>query len=251
MRISVVSIFPQMFAAVSDYGVVGRAVHSNLVSIDSVDLREYGQGTHRHLDDRPFGGGPGMVMLAQPVIECIADLRKKSSGDTPVIYLSPQGKRLDHENICELAELPEMILLCGRYEGIDQRALDIIGAQEWSIGDYVLSGGELAAMVLIDAVVRQIPGVLGNQQSHAQESFTDGLLDCIHYTRPQTIAGHQVPEVLLSGDHEAIRYWRLKQSIGRTWLRRPDLLDRQELSEEQQQALEEFQKEYEKEQTRW
>ncbi len=251
MRISVVSIFPQMFAAVSDYGVVGRAVHSNLVSIDSVDLREYGQGAHRHLDDRPFGGGPGMVMLAQPVIECIADLRQKSSDDVPVIYLSPQGKRLDHENICELAELPEMILLCGRYEGIDQRALDIIGAQEWSIGDYVLSGGELAAMVLIDAVVRQIPGVLGNQQSHAQESFTDGLLDCIHYTRPQTIAGHQVPEVLLSGDHEAIRYWRLKQSIGRTWLRRPDLLDRQELSEEQQQALEEFQKEYEKEQTRW
>lgn len=249
MRISVVTIFPQMIHAVTGYGVVGRAVENDLVNIESVDLRPFGQGKHKHLDDRPFGGGPGMVMLAEPILECISKLKQGAKDDTPVIYLSPQGKRVVHQDICEFAELPEMILLCGRYEGIDQRALDIIGAQELSIGDYVLSGGELAAMVLIDAVVRQIPGVLGNEQSSLQESFTDGLLDCIHYTRPKAVAGHEVPAVLLSGDHEAIRYWRLKQSVGRTWLLRPDLLEEQNLSEDQQRALADFQEEYEKEQT--
>ncbi len=248
MRISVLTIFPQMIQAVTDYGVVGRAVENELVSIESVDLRPFGQGKHKHLDDRPFGGGPGMVMMAEPVVECVNQRKREARNDTPVIYLSPQGKRVVHQDICELAKLPEMILLCGRYEGIDQRALDIIGAQELSIGDYVLSGGELAAMVLIDAVVRQIPGVLGNEQSSSQESFTDGLLDCIHYTRPKMVAGREVPAVLLSGDHQAIRYWRLKQSIGRTWLLRPDLLEEQNLNKVQQQALAEFQEEHEKEQ---
>ncbi len=249
MRISVVTIFPQMIQAVTDYGVVGRAVENELVSIESVDLRPFGQGKHKHLDDRPFGGGPGMVMMAEPIVECVNQRKQKAQNDTPVIYLSPQGKRVIHQDVCELAKWPEMILLCGRYEGIDQRALDIIGARELSIGDYVLSGGELAAMVLIDAVVRQIPGVLGNEQSSSQESFNDGLLDCIHYTRPKVVDGREVPAVLLSGDHQAIRYWRLKQSIGRTWLLRPDLLEKQNLNNEQQQALAEFQEEYEKEQT--
>ena len=249
MQISVVSIFPQMFRAVTEYGVVGRAVDNELVRIETIDLRTYGKGAHRHLDDRPFGGGPGMVMQAQPVVDCISELKSNAMDDAPVIYLSPQGKRLDHQDICEFADMSELILLCGRYEGIDQRALDIIGAQEWSIGDYVLSGGELAAMVVIDAVVRQIPGVLGNQHSNSQDSFTNGLLDCIHYTRPKNVEGHEVPDILLSGDHEAIRYWRMKQSVGRTWLLRPDLLDSCNLNDEQQQALEEFQTEYEKEQT--
>ena len=248
MRISVVTIFPQMFHAVTDYGVVGRAVENNLVSIEPVDLRSFGQGQHKRLDDRPFGGGPGMVMLAEPIVECIGRLRQKTKDDAPVIYLSPQGKRVVHQDISEFSKMSEMILLCGRYEGIDQRALDIIGAEELSIGDYVLSGGELAAMVLIDAVVRQIPGVLGNEQSSSQDSFTDGLLDCIHYTRPKLVAGHKIPAVLLSGDHEAIRYWRLKQSIGRTWLLRPDLLEQKYLNKEQQQALTDFQEEFEKEQ---
>lgn len=249
MQISVVSIFPQMFNAVTDYGVVGRAVDGDRIRIDTIDLRRYGQGAHRHLDDRPFGGGPGMVMLAQPVIDCISELKRQAADEPPVIYLSPQGRRLAHQDICEFARMPRLILLCGRYEGIDQRALDIIDAEEWSVGDYVLSGGELAAMVLIDAVVRQIPGVLGNQQSNSQDSFTNGLLDCIHYTRPKIVGGQTVPEVLLSGDHEAIRYWRIKQSVGRTWLFRPDLLDSFTLNDEQQRALEEFQEEYEKEQT--
>ena len=248
MRISVVTIFPQMFHAVTDYGVVGRAVENNLVSIEPVDLRSFGQGQHKRLDDRPFGGGPGMVMLAEPIVECIGRLRQKTKDDAPVIYLSPQGKRVVHQDISEFSKMSEMILLCGRYEGIDQRALDIIGAEELSIGDYVISGGELAAMVLIDAVVRQIPGVLGNEQSSSQDSFTDGLLDCIHYTRPKLVAGHEIPAVLLSGDHEAIRYWRLKQSIGRTWLLRPDLLEQKYLNKEQQQALTDFQEEFEKEQ---
>ena len=248
MRISVVTIFPQMFHAVTDFGVVGRAVENNLVSIEPVDLRSFGQGQNKRLDDRPFGGGPGMVMLAEPIVECIGRLRQKMKDDAPVIYLSPQGKRVVHQDISEFSKMSEMILLCGRYEGIDQRALDIIGAEELSIGDYVISGGELAAMVLIDAVVRQIPGVLGNEQSSSQDSFTDGLLDCIHYTRPKSVAGHEIPAVLLSGDHEAIRYWRLKQSIGRTWLLRPDLLEQKYLNKEQQQALTDFQEEYEKEQ---
>ena len=249
MRISVVSIFPEMFRAITDFGVAGRAVDNDLVSIEAIDLRPYGVGKHRHLDDRPFGGGPGMVMLAQPIVDCVEKLKEEIESSPPVIYLSPQGKKLNHQHVCSFAQMPELILLCGRYEGVDQRALDIIGAQEWSIGDYVLSGGELAAMVLIDAVVRQIPGVLGNDQSNSQESFTDGFLDCVHYTRPKSLAGHEVPDVLLSGDHAAIEYWRLKQSIGRTWLLRPDLLKAQNLNMEQQQALEDFQAEYKQEQT--
>lgn len=244
MRISAITIFPTMFDAVTEFGISGRAVSSGLLTFNAVDLRMFGQGPHRHLDDRPFGGGPGMVMLAEPVIDCVSDVKRNMKQETPVICMSPQGQQLNHNDICKFAQMPELILLCGRYEGIDQRALDIIDAQEWSIGDYVLSGGELAAMVLIDAIVRQLPGALGNEQSSEFESFSDGLLDCVHYTRPQTVRDFSVPPVLVSGDHEAISYWRLKQSLGRTWLRRPDLLEAVELDEQQRQALTEFQNEY-------
>ncbi len=233
-----------MFQSLTDYGITARAVNSGLLGLNAVDLRNFGQGQHRQLDDRPFGGGPGMVMLAEPIINCVSELRQKLSNDVPVICMSPQGQRLAHRDVCEFAHEEQLILLCGRYEGIDQRALDIIGAQEWSIGDYVLSGGELAAMVLIDAIVRQLPGALGNEHSSENESFSNGLLDCVHYTRPQTVQNISVPQVLVSGDHQAIRHWRLKQSIGRTWLKRPDLLESLELDEEQRQALKEFQNEY-------
>ncbi len=244
MQVCAITIFPAMFTALTDFGITKRAVEQGHLDFKAVDLWEYGEGVYRQLDDRPFGGGPGMVMLADPVINCVADRRRDLQDDAPVIYLSPQGRRVEHEDICKFAQWPAMILLCGRYEGIDQRALDIIKVEEWSIGDYVLTGGELAAMVLIDAIVRQIPGVLGNEQSIANDSFSDGMLDCVHYTRPQTVRGRAVPSVLVSGDHEAIRYWRLKQSIGRTWLRRPDLLKQLKLNEEQHQALSDFQTEY-------
>ena len=243
MRISVISIFPQMFSAIKEFGVTGRANKNGLAAVDVIDLRQFGQGAFKQLDDRPFGGGPGMVMLAEPIIQCVSQLKQKFGEGTPVIYLSPQGQRLEQKQINRFSNLSHFILLCGRYEGVDQRALDIIRAQEWSIGDYVLSGGELAAMVLIDAVVRQIDGVLGNCESKFNDSFANGLLDCVHYTRPRSIRGRSVPDVLLSGDHGSIERWRLKQSIGRTWERRPDLLEKLELNEQQTQILEEYQKE--------
>ena len=241
MQVRAITIFPSMFDALTEFGITRRAIENDLLEFEAVDLREYGQGAHRQLDDRPFGGGPGMVMLAEPVIDCVAEMRQKMRQDTPVIYMSPQGRRMTQDDVCRFAELPDMIILCGRYEGIDQRALDIICAEEWSIGDYVLTGGELAAMVLIDTIVRQFPGALGNEQSSECDSFSNGLLDCVHYTRPRTVQGLSVPSVLISGDHEAINFWRMKQSIGRTWLRRPDLLDRLDLSDEQRRALSEFQ----------
>jgi len=244
MRIRVITIFPAIFDAVTNYGITGRAVDNGLLKFETIDLRAYGQGKHRHLDDRPFGGGPGMVMLAEPIIDCVSDLRQQCTAETKMVFMSPQGQPLKHANVCQFAELQQLIVLCGRYEGIDQRALDIIEAEEWSIGDYVLSGGELAAMVLIDAIVRQLPGALGNDQSSQTESFVNGWLDCVHYTRPQTIAGRPVPKVLLSGDHRAIEYWRLKQSLGRTWLRRPDLLESLSLNDNERRALTEFKDEY-------
>ncbi len=245
MRINIVTMFPQMFQAVTDYGVTGRANSRGLVDINPVDLRSFGIGSHRVLDDRPFGGGPGMVMMAQPVIDCVKKLKQQAGKDAPTVYLSPQGKRLEHKHVYQFSQCNEMILLCGRYEGIDQRALDIIDAQELSIGDYVLSGGELAAMVVIDAVVRQVPGVLGNEKSSIEDSFANGLLDCIHYTRPHTVEGMSVPDVLVSGDHNAIRRWKLRQSVGRTWLKRPDLLEKIELDDHAKRILYEFQSENE------
>lgn len=247
MRIDVISIFPQMFEAVSVYGITSRALKAGIVSLQVWNPRDYATGNYRRVDERPYGGGPGMVMQPEPLVQALRAARAAQghiSPATKVSYLSPQGRKLDHAGVMELVARPGMILLCGRYEGVDERLLATEVDEEWSIGDYVLSGGELAAMVMIDAVARQLPGVLGDEDSAEQDSFVAGLLDCPHYTRPEEYAGKRVPEVLLSGDHEKIRRWRLKQQLGRTWLRRPDLLTQLELTAEQKQLLEEFQREH-------
>jgi tRNA (guanine37-N1)-methyltransferase len=247
MRIDVISIFPQMFEAVSAYGITSRALKTGIVSLQVWNPRDYATGNYRRVDERPYGGGPGMVMQPEPLVQALRAARAAQghmSPATKVSYLSPQGRKLDHAGVMELVARPGMILLCGRYEGVDERLLATEVDEEWSIGDYVLSGGELAAMVMIDAVARQLPGVLGDEDSAEQDSFVAGLLDCPHYTRPEEYAGKRVPEVLLSGDHEKIRRWRLKQQLGRTWLRRPDLLTQLELTAEQKQLLEEFQREH-------
>lgn len=244
MRIDVISIFPQMFEAIAGDGVTGRAMREGILALRVWNPRDYAQGNYRSVDGRPYGGGPGMVLRPEPLTQAIGAARA-AQPQARVIYLSPQGRRLDHAGVMELAARPGMILLCGRYEGVDERLLEDAVEEEWSLGDYVLSGGELAAMVLIDAVARQLPGALGDEDSAEQDSFVAGLLDCPHYTRPEEYAGRRVPEVLLSGDHEQIRRWRLKQSLGRTWLRRPDLLARIELTTEQKRLLEEFQREHE------
>lgn len=243
MRIDVISLFPAMFEAVSGYGITGRAVKNGLLTLRVWNPREYTEDKHRNVDDRPYGGGPGMVMQAEPLARAIRAARAEAK-TAKVIYLSPQGRKLDHAGVHELAQRAGLILLAGRYEGVDERLLETEVDEEWSIGDYVLSGGELAAMVLIDAVTRQLPGALGDEDSADQDSFVNGLLDCGHYTRPEEYAGRRVPEVLLSGDHEKIRRWRLKQALGRTWLRRPELLQGATLSAEQKALLEEFQREY-------
>jgi len=244
MRIDVISLFPPMFEAVSAHGITGRAVKNGLLTLRVWNPRDYTEDRHRSVDDRPYGGGPGMVMMIEPLERAIRAARGEQGKTAKVMYLSPQGRRLDHAAVLELSKREGMILLAGRYEGIDERLLAAEVDEEWSIGDYVLSGGELAAMVLIDAVTRQLPGALGDEDSAQQDSFVEGLLDCEHYTRPEECAGRKVPEVLLSGDHEKIRRWRLKRSLGRTWLRRPDLLEKLTLTDEQKRLLEEFKQEY-------
>jgi len=244
MRIDVISLFPPMFDAVTEYGVTGRAIKNKLLSLRVWNPRDYTDDKHRSVDDRPYGGGPGMVMMAEPLAQAIAAAKQEQASAAKLIYLSPQGKRLDHAGVIELSQREGMIFLAGRYEGVDERLLTSQVDEEWSIGDYVLSGGELAAMVIIDAIARQLPGALGDEDSAQQDSFVEGLLDCEHYTRPEMYAGSKVPEVLLSGDHAKIRRWRLKQSLGRTWLRRPDLLGKLELNNEQQRLLEEFRQEH-------
>lgn len=243
MRIDVISIFPPMFEAVSEYGITGRAVRSGLLSLRIWNPRDYTEDKHRSVDDRPYGGGPGMVLRPEPLARAIAAAKADAQEPAKVLYVSPQGRKLDHAGVVELAERQRIMLLAGRYEGVDERLLAAEVDEEWSIGDYVLSGGELPAMVLIDAIVRRLPGALGDEDSAEQDSFVDGLLDCPHFTRPETYAGQPVPEVLLSGDHERIRQWRLKQALGRTWLRRPDLLSRITLNKEQERLLAEFQNE--------
>lgn len=243
MRVDVVTIFPEMFAALSDYGITGRAVKAGLLQLHTWNPRDFTRDRHRTVDDRPYGGGPGMVMLAEPLGQAIRAARQAQSRGAPVIYLSPQGRPVDHNLVIEYARKPGLIFLAGRYEGIDERVIQSEVDEEWSIGDYVVSGGELPAMVVIDSLTRQIPGALGDADSAEQDSFAGGLLDCPHYTRPEDYHGQTVPRVLLSGDHEAIRKWRLKQSLGRTWQRRPDLLDKLSLTDEQQQLLDEFRKE--------
>jgi len=245
IRFDVVTLFPEMFAAVAASGITGRALERGLWRLATWNPRDFTSDGYRSVDDRPYGGGPGMVMLAEPLERALDAAR--AAGGGPVIYLSPQGRRLDHAKAIELCGRPATTLLCGRYEGVDERLLQRRVDEEVSLGDFVLSGGELAAMALIDAVVRQLPGALGDSQSAAEESFVAGLLDCPHYTRPESwpdgAAGERVPEVLLSGHHANIRRWRLKQSLGRTWLKRPDLLAARELNEEEQKLLEEFRRE--------
>jgi tRNA (guanine37-N1)-methyltransferase len=241
IRFHVVTLFPEMFAAVTHSGISGRALETGLWSLGLWNPRDFTKDNYRTVDDRPYGGGPGMLMLAEP-LEKALDAAKESGGGK-VIYLSPQGRKLDHEKVMELAGREATTLLCGRYEGVDERLIERRVDEELSIGDYVLSGGELAAMTVIDAVVRQIPGALGGEQSATEESFVGGLLDCPQYTRPELYADAKVPEVLLSGHHENIRRWRLKQALGRTWLRRPDLLAARKLSEQERMLLEEFQRE--------
>jgi tRNA (guanine37-N1)-methyltransferase len=239
VRIDVVTLFPDLFEIVTRFGVTGKAVQRGVVELGLWNPRDFTSDRHRSVDDRPYGGGPGMVMMVQPLRDAIRAARAVAPGSR-TIYLSPQGRRLDQAAMQDLAERTGLILVAGRYEGIDQRFIDREIDEEWSIGDYVLSGGELAAMVVIDAVTRLLPGALGHEQSAQQDSFAAGLLDHPHYTRPEQIDNMRVPEVLLGGDHAAIARWRLKQALGRTWLQRPDLLERMNLSAEQRQLLEEF-----------
>jgi tRNA (guanine37-N1)-methyltransferase len=241
IRFDVVTLFPEMFAAVSASGITSRALEAGLWMLTTWNPRDFTMDRYRTVDDRPYGGGPGMVMLAEPLERTLDAV--KIAGGGRVVYLSPQGRRLDHARVMELVKEQALTLLCGRYEGVDERLLERRVEEEISVGDFVLSGGELAAMALMDAVVRQLPGALGDRASAVEESFADGLLDCPQYTRPETYRDAKVPEVLLSGHHENIRRWRLKQALGRTWLRRPDLLAARKLNEEESRLLEEFRQE--------
>jgi tRNA (guanine37-N1)-methyltransferase len=239
-----VTLFPQMFAALTESGITGRALKAAHYDLELWNPRDFTSDNYRTVDDRPYGGGPGMVMLAEPLEQAIRAASGRVAGcGRRVIYLSPQGKALDHGRVMELAAGPGAVLLCGRYESVDERLIRRAVDDEISIGDYVLSGGELAAMVLIDAVVRQLPGVLGDEDSAVQDSFVGGLLDCPHYTRPEEYAGERVPPVLMSGNHAEIGRWRLKQALGRTWLRRPDLLAKRGMSADELKLLEEFKRE--------
>lgn len=240
MWIGVISLFPEMFRAITEHGVTGRAVKSGLLQIECWNPREFTHDKHRTVDDRPYGGGPGMLMMVQPLRDAIHAAKQAAGDGAKVIYLSPQGRKLTQAGVTELATNQKLILVAGRYEGIDERVIQTEVDEEWSIGDYVLSGGELPAMNLIDAVSRLVPGVLGDQASAEQDSFTDGLLDHPHYTRPEVLDGLAVPEALTSGNHEVIRRWRLKQSLGRTWQRRPELINNLALTDEQESLLAEY-----------
>ncbi|MDP5030266.1 MAG: tRNA (guanosine(37)-N1)-methyltransferase TrmD [Paraglaciecola sp.] len=241
-KFAVVTLFPEMLQMFTQQGVTGRAVKNGKVQVECFNPRDFTHDKHRTVDDRPYGGGPGMLMMVQPLKDAILAAKTAAGEKTKVIYLSPQGKKLDQAGVRELAENTSLILVAGRYEGIDERVIQSQVDEEWSIGDYVLSGGELPAMILMDAISRLVPGVLGHEQSAQQDSFSDGLLDCPHYTRPENLDGKLVPKVLLSGDHDKIRQWRLQQSLGRTWLRRPELLNDLALTEEQQRLLAEYQR---------
>ncbi len=240
MQFAVVSIFPGMVRTVADYGVVGRAMERDLASLQVKDPRDYTTDTHRTVDDRPYGGGPGMVIKYEPAAAALQAARSELPVGSPVICLSPAGRVFDQAEAGRLAALPGVILLAGRYEGIDERLIEDEVDEELSLGDFVLSGGEIAAMAVIDAVVRLLPGVLGDEDSAAQDSFVEGILDHPHYTRPEEIEGRRVPEVLLSGDHARIARWRYKQALGRSFLRRPDLVKKMSLDREQQKMLDEF-----------
>jgi tRNA (guanine37-N1)-methyltransferase len=240
MRFDVVTLFPEMVENAARYGVTGRAIERGLVDLKLWNPRDYTRDRHRTVDDRPYGGGPGMVMKIEPLRSAIRAARADFDVASKTIYVSPQGPLLNQDDIVRLAQCPRLILVAGRYEGVDERLIETEIDEEWSIGDYVLTGGELAVLVIFDAVTRLLPGVLGHADSAVQDSHMAGLLDCPHYTRPEVVDGWRIPAVLQSGDHGAIKRWRLKQSLGRTWLRRPDLLAKLELDPEQRDLLEEF-----------
>lgn len=237
MWIGIITLFPEMFKAITDFGVTGRAIKHNLLEVHCWNPRDFTHDKHKTVDDRPYGGGPGMLMMVQPLRDAIYAAKQGAGEGVKVIYLSPQGRKLDQSGVTKLAKYEKVILLCGRYEGVDERLIEAEVDEEWSVGDYVLTGGELPAMTLIDAVARFVPGVLGKQSSALEDSFADGLLDCPHYTRPEVLDGTAVPDVLMSGNHAKIREWRLQQSLERTWLRRPELLESLALTDEQSVLL--------------
>lgn len=240
MHISIVTLFPEMFKAFTDYGVSGRAVKDRVLDIEYWNPRDFTDDTHRTVDDRPYGGGPGMVMMAEPLVKALRSAKAKQSRGVKTIYLSPQGKPLTQARVKELSEEKELILLCGRYEGIDERIIELEVTEQISIGDYVLSGGELPAMVLMDAVVRLLPGVLGHACSAVEDSFYHGILDHPHYTRPEEFEGISIPEVLKSGHHQNIARWRMQKALETTLSKRPELLESVELNELQKALLEEI-----------
>lgn len=238
-QLDVITLFPEIVSSGFANGVISKAMKNGLVELRNWNPRDFTQNKHKTVDDRPYGGGPGMVLMHQPLCAAIQKARKKQP-KTKVIYLTPQGKQLKQEGALELSKREGMIIICGRYEGIDERIIESEVDEEWSIGDYVLTGGEFAALVLIDTVCRLLPGVLGGENSANQDSFVDGLLDYPHYTRPEDINGLQVPDILQSGNHDEIRRWRLKQALGKTWRIRPDLIKSIELTEEQTILLQEY-----------
>ena len=253
-RFDVVTIFPEMLDALADHGITRRALDEGRFELKAWDPREFARDAYRRIDDRPYGGGPGMVMLPEPLEACVeaAKARQREAGvvSPVVVLMSPQGERLDEGVVRELASTEGLVVIAGRYEGIDERLADKLVDREVSIGDYVTSGGELPAMVMIDCIVRRLPGVLNDAESAAQDSFAvrsdswpRGLLDTPHYTRPEVWKGLKVPEVLMSGNHAAIARWRRKQALGRTWQRRPDLVDEKSLTKEDRQLLEEYRRE--------
>jgi len=242
-RIDVISLFPEMFSALQ-YGITGRAIRNGLIDLEITNPREFTHDKHRTVDDRPYGGGPGMLMKVEPLKEALFSIQKITKEKSKVVYLSPQGQPLTQNIVKELSDNKQLILLSGRYEGVDERLIEHYVDYECSIGDYVLSGGELPAMVLIDSLIRLLPGALGHNESAVEDSFYSGLLDHPHYTRPEIleVEGQEknVPPVLLSGDHKKIAQWRKQQSLGRTWKRRPDLLQQRQLTEQEQQLLQMF-----------
>jgi len=250
LNVYLISLFPELIQQAAAFGVLGRAIKQQQLKLQCFNPRDYTEDKHRTVDDRPYGGGPGMLMKVEPLAKAIMAAKDEADENAKVVYLSPQGQQVNQQLLVNTAaERRDLILIAGRYEGIDERLIESLVDEEWSIGDYVLSGGEFAALVVVDAITRLIPGVLGDDESAIQDSFMHGLLDCPHYTRPESIDGQIVPEVLLSGDHKAIKRWRLKQALGRTWLKRPDLLDAMKRDasrwdDEKADLLAEFEKEY-------
>jgi tRNA (guanine37-N1)-methyltransferase len=240
MRFDVISLFPDMITTTASVGVTGKALERGIVSLSVWNPRDYTHDKHKTVDDRPYGGGPGMVMKYQPLHDAVTAAKQAGYQNSKVVYLSPQGKPLSQALLANIDQNSQLILVAGRYEGVDERFIELDCDEEWSIGDYVISGGELAALIIIDAVTRLLPDVLGDEQSAVQDSHVDGLLDCPHFTRPEVIAGFKVPSVLLSGHHADISRWRLQQALGRTWQKRPDLLEKKQLNTEQQRLLEQF-----------